>query len=107
MQNEKGEWSHPSRVAAVSPAKPKPDPLPALDQGQKARKGAIVGVGLRVVIIRRGKNQLDGDNLAFAYKGLRDAIAWSLDIDDGDPRVRWEYNQLPGKPYGTIVLLST
>lgn len=104
VQNEQGEWCHPSRVGRLLPTQPKQDAVPALDQKPEVRKGPIVGVVVHVVIIRRGPKPLDDDNLAFAYKGLRDAIAWSLDVDDADPRIKWNYSQIPGKPYGTIVL---
>jgi hypothetical protein len=36
----------------------------------------------------------DDDNLQFGCKWLRDAIATSLGIDDGDKRFRWQYQQL-------------
>lgn len=36
----------------------------------------------------------DDDNLQFGCKWLRDAIATSLGIDDGDKRFRWQYGQL-------------
>lgn len=41
-------------------------------------------------------NGLDGDNLAGALKGCRDAVADWLGIDDRDPLVRWEYQQRRG-----------
>ena len=36
----------------------------------------------------------DDDNLQFGCKWLRDAIANSIGIDDGDKRFRWQYHQL-------------
>lgn len=104
VQNEQGEWCHPSRVGGVCAAKPKRDTVHALDQSKKTRRVGESGVVLRVTLIRRGKAYLDDDNLAAAFKGLRDAIAESLEIDDADLRVRWFYEQQTGKPYGTIVL---
>lgn len=37
---------------------------------------------------------MDDDNLAGGCKPLRDAIAESLGVDDGDPRVEWEVEQV-------------
>jgi hypothetical protein len=53
---------------------------------------------LRVTFIRIGKRRLDTDNLAAAFKGLRDALAGLLGIDDGDDRIAWEYDQATGEP---------
>lgn len=39
---------------------------------------------------------MDSDNLAGAFKGLRDALAQWFGIDDGDPRLTWLYAQRPG-----------
>jgi hypothetical protein len=37
--------------------------------------------------------KMDTDNLAGAFKGLRDYLAKLLGVDDGDERYRWEYQQ--------------
>lgn len=37
---------------------------------------------------------LDSDNLAGGMKHLRDAIAATLGMDDGDSRLRWCYGQV-------------
>jgi hypothetical protein len=42
---------------------------------------------------RHGVRLLDSDNLASAFKGIRDGVAVALDIDDGDPRIEWLYGQ--------------
>lgn len=41
---------------------------------------------------------MDGDNLQRAFKALRDALARLVGLDDGDPLVRWAYDQRPGPP---------
>ena len=41
-----------------------------------------------------GRRRLDDDNLAGALKPLRDAIAASAGLDDGDPRIRWQCGQV-------------
>ncbi len=50
----------------------------------------------------------DDDNLQFGCKWLRDAIANSLGIDDGDKRFRWQYGQLQTNgPDGVTVTIQT
>lgn len=42
--------------------------------------------------------RLDSDNLAYACKWVRDGLAKALEIDDGDERVTWTYDQRKGAP---------
>lgn len=42
--------------------------------------------------------KMDDDNLAGAFKGIRDKVAELLGVDDGDGQVTWKYDQRPGKP---------
>ena len=56
-------------------------------QSRRARRLVVSLIGLR-------RRTLDDDNFNGACKHLRDAIAASLGIDDGDPRIRWQYQQL-------------
>lgn len=64
--------------------------------------------GLRVTLIAIRQKRLDDDNLAGGFKALRDAIASSLGVDDGDERIEWIYRQQVGpKPHGTIVIVTT
>lgn len=58
-----------------------------------------------VVITRVGKQRMDDDNVAFACKGLRDAVAEWLGIDDGDERVTWVYRARTGKAYAVEIEL--
>jgi hypothetical protein len=39
---------------------------------------------------------LDGDNLQSAFKATRDGVADWLGVDDGDPRLDWQYRQRKG-----------
>lgn len=108
VQNERGEWCHPSRVGRLLPTQPKQDAIPALDQSKKARRRIASRVALHIRIIRFSPGELDSDdNLPFAYKGLKDAIAKSLGIDDNDKTLRWKYDQVIGRPKGTVVIFST
>ncbi len=53
--------------------------------------------GMTVTLTRVSPRKLDSDNLAFAFKGIRDEVAAYFGIDDADPRIRWEYAQAKGK----------
>ena len=64
----------------------------ALDGIRTPRQGGAAGVVISLV--RFGRRPLDSDNLAGSQKHLRDAIAASLGIDDGDSRIRWECGQI-------------
>ena len=43
---------------------------------------------------RVGQKRLDSDNLAESCKALRDTIAGLVGVDDGDERIKWEYEQV-------------
>lgn len=46
---------------------------------------------------------MDFDNLVGSLKGIRDAVAWLLNVDDGDEsRIRFTYARETG-PWGVIV----
>jgi hypothetical protein len=66
-----------------------------------AQGGRIV-----VTLTRLGGRGLDSDNLAGAYKAIRDGVADWLGIDDGDDRIEWRYAQEPGGAKGTRVLVE-
>ena len=46
-----------------------------------------------VTFTRYSCNVLDSDNLAGAFKHVRDALAKEIGIDDGSPLIKWEYKQ--------------
>ena len=51
---------------------------------------------MRITLTRIAPRRLDSDNVASAFKGLRDGIADALGIDDGSPRLEWQYQQGKG-----------
>lgn len=52
-----------------------------------------------VVTFTHVGRRMDDDNLAGAFKGLRDALADRvLGVDDGDDQIGWRYLQEPGTP---------
>lgn len=48
---------------------------------------------LLVTLTRIAGRELDDDNLAHAFKSVRDGVADALGIKDNDPRVSWAYAQ--------------
>jgi hypothetical protein len=61
---------------------------------------------VRVVFTHVGKTELDDDNLARAFKALRDHVAKWLGVDDADPLVTWMYHQTAGPTPGVVVTIE-
>lgn len=57
-------------------------------QAGSPRRLVVSLIGLRT-------RTLDDDNFVGACKHLRDAIAATLCLDDGDKRIKWQYSQQP------------
>lgn len=51
--------------------------------------------------------RMDDDNLRGAFKGVRDALAAALRVDDADARVVWRCDQHPGQPGVVTAVEST
>ena len=103
-----------------------PIPLPSLAnmRGHWSKKAGVVkrtrgavtmylGGGPRpalpcvVTITRVAPFQLDKDNAVSSMKGVQDAVAQWLGIDDRDPRVDWRYAQEKGKPPRVVIEVAT
>ena len=86
-----GKRTGAADLRPVSPAVAQPlgrTPVSAhAGQSRRARRLVVSLIGLR-------RRTLDDDNFNGACKHLRDAIAASLGIDDGDKRICWQYQQL-------------
>lgn len=61
-------------------------------------KPSLVQFPVTVTWVRIGRQRMDDDNLANAFKGLRDELAHLMGIDDGSPQVAWRYEQRTGDP---------
>ncbi len=61
-------------------------------------------VPIVVKLTRVAPRMLDDDNAIGGMKHVRDAVAEWLMVDDGDPRITWEYAQRKGEP-GTYACL--
>lgn len=77
----------------MAPTKRERRPVAALDKKPRNVKGSTSGVALIVTLIACRHRILDCDNSIAGFKALRDGIARTFGIDDGDPRIRWEYGQ--------------
>jgi len=62
---------------------------------------------IRVRLIRVAPKPLDDDNLASAFKGIRDGVADALCFDDGDPRLTWIYAQEKRSEYGIRIEIQS
>ncbi len=58
-----------------------------------ALQGRKVELPCVVKLTRVAPKILDSDNLQSAFKATRDAIARRIGVDDGDPRIEFEYDQ--------------
>lgn len=65
-------------------------------------KAFLSGPGIEVTLTRQGPRALDSDNLASAFKAIRDEVAARLGVNDNDPRVTWSYGQ--GKGPAKVVI---
>lgn len=86
---------HLAPVGEVLPAERKQVGLRPLVNRKPVQKSGSTRVV--VSLVRYGRGTLDDDNLQGSFKHLRDCIAASLEIDDADARIRWEYGQIETK----------
>ena len=57
--------------------------------------GATFDGPLRVTLTKVGGRRMDDDNLAGAFKNVRDGIADGIGRDDGCKSIKWVYDQRP------------
>ena len=62
---------------------------------------------LVITLTRLAPRRLDSDNLAISFKAVRDGIADRLGMDDGDPRLTWDYDQRREAVYGIEIDIET
>jgi len=60
---------------------------------RQALKGKKPALPCTIRLVRIGPKALDSDNLAGAFKAVRDQIAAEIGIDDGAAQIRFEYAQ--------------
>lgn len=64
------------------------------------RRAHLPATGLKATLTRVGERRLDSDNVARAFKSIRDQVAEWAGVDDGDEGCEgfwtWEYTQERG-----------
>lgn len=60
-----------------------------------ALQGRKIQLPCTVTLTRIGPKLMDDDNWINGAKGIRDAIARRLGVDDGDPMIKFRYDQTP------------
>lgn len=94
-------------VGGLGTPKLQHNPRPPLGHSSKKQKGGKRGLVAVITIIKCGPGCADDDNIGTGAKPLRDAIATSLGVDDGDKRLRWQYRGLDSSgPTGTLVIIQ-
>lgn len=93
-------------VSGLSGQEPEQNQRPTLVRGQKGARQSTAGPFYRVQIISLREGELDNDNLEGGYKGLRDAIADRIGLDDNQKFITWEYGQMKSANLGTIVSIQ-
>lgn len=86
---------HLYSLGGLDSKRPQSDAVQALvGRVQKPASGPQ-GVALRITCIAFRKRLLDQhDAVAYSFKPLTDAIAFTLGLDDADKRLQWEYHQI-------------
>lgn len=69
-----------------------PKPEAALERHVPPKQGGKIRLVVSIIGLRR--RILDDDNFTAGNKPLRDAIAATLGIDDGDKRIEFQYGQV-------------
>ncbi len=80
-----------------------------LDRKPRSIRGGKARMVVCVTIVSHRRRLVDDDNLSGSStaKSLRDCIAAELKIDDGDPRIKFEYQQIETTgAQGTSVTIS-
>lgn len=94
-------------VGGIQTSQPKPTTSQALESRPPKHKKGKGGMVAIVTLVAFRRRILDGDNNVGSFKALRDAIAATLLVDDGDPRIKWEYDQVETKSNeGVVVKMS-
>ena len=65
-----------------------------------------VNLPATITFTRHSRQTMDSDNLAGAFKHIRDALAREIGVDDGDPRIVWKYGQVRESVKGNYFTLT-
>lgn len=95
-------------LGPMAPAERKHNPASALVGQRPDQQSGAGGLAVRVDLVGCRARKLDDDNFTAGCKPLRDAIANTLGLDDGDTRIAWRYSQIvTDGPEGVLVIIST
>lgn len=98
---------NPDVFRPVEARQPEPIPAQTLARIPSHHKKRVGGERLIITLVALRRRYVDDDNNVSSLKPLRDAIACNFSIDDGDPKLRWEYGQSETKgEEGVIVKLE-
>lgn len=84
-----------NQVGKVEASQSKPAPVQTLVSGKQKQQGGPRRLGIVISMCVHRRRIVDDDNNVGSCKPLRDAIAKSIGLDDGDKRIAWQYTQLP------------
>lgn len=98
-----------SALGGLASNRPESNALQTLVRCVQKPTSGPQGVALRITLIAFRKRLLDQhDTVAYSFKPLTDAIAFTLGLDDADKRLRWEYLQVVTRGRtGVIVMIAT
>lgn len=102
--NSREHWSARARKRKAERSLTKLGHLGAL--ATRPRRSPALRPPFVVTLTRIGPRKLDSDNVQGALKAIRDEVAAQLGIDDGDPRITWNYGQEKGE-YAVRVVIET
>lgn len=98
-------------LGGLRPAVPESNSPSALDRPAPRKKGRRESLEdrsptFRVSLVVGRDRLLDSDNLVGSLKGLRDAIAETLGLDDADKFIDWKYGQFRTDQQGVLVKIE-
>lgn len=88
-------------------SKPKGALVSEVSPEPSRKRSLCKGHSLTVTLTAYLPRRMDPDNLGTSLKPLQDAISDWLKLDDGDPRLRWEYGQVETRgAKGVLIAVS-
>lgn len=91
-------------VRRVETNQPQPTPAPALAGSALKRQGCQSRLVVIITLCALRHRLLDDDNNVASFKPLRDAIAETLKVDDGDKRLKWQCQQIETRGEECVVV---
>jgi len=83
-----------AKMGGLEAGQSKQTPVQALAGRKQKQQGGPRRLGIIVTMCVHRRRIVDDDNNIGSLKPLRDAIAKSLGLDDGDKTIAWQYTQV-------------